>query len=93
MQFMPATWATMGVDGDNDGRADIHNDADSIHSAANYLTKSGVSQGAAAVRKALFAHSPIQSYVNDVLFCGGGTIYSATQRLRLNPELLGELFA
>jgi cell wall-associated NlpC family hydrolase len=78
MQFMPATWATMGVDGNNDGRADIHNDADSIHSAANYLTKSGVSQGAAGVRKALLAYNPIQSYVNDVLFYanryGGGTV-------------------
>ena len=60
MQFMPATWATMGVDGDHDGRADIHNDADSIYSAANYLTKSGVSQGAAGVRKALFAYNPDQ---------------------------------
>ena len=44
MQFMPATWRSMGVDGDGDGRADIHNDADSIHSAANYLTKSGVTR-------------------------------------------------
>jgi cell wall-associated NlpC family hydrolase len=78
MQFMPATWATMGVDGDHDRRADIHNDADSIYSAANYLTKSGVSQGAAGVRKALFAYNPINSYVNDVLFYanryGGGTV-------------------
>ena len=30
MQFMPATWAAMGVDGDGDGRADIRNDADSV---------------------------------------------------------------
>jgi cell wall-associated NlpC family hydrolase len=78
MQFMPATWATMGVDGNNDGRADIHNNADSIHSAANYLTKSGVSQGAAGVRKALLAYNPINWYVNDVLFYanryGGGTV-------------------
>ena len=41
---MPATWASMGVDGDHDRRADIHNDADSIYSAADYLTKSGVSK-------------------------------------------------
>jgi cell wall-associated NlpC family hydrolase len=78
MQFMPATWASMGVDGDNDHRADIHNDADSIYSAANYLTKSGVSQGAAGVRKALFAYNPINWYVNDVLYYaaryGGGTV-------------------
>jgi cell wall-associated NlpC family hydrolase len=78
MQFMPGTWATMGVDGDHDGRADIHNDADSIHSAANYLTKSGVSQGAAGVRKALLAYNPVDWYANDVLFYaaryGGGTV-------------------
>jgi cell wall-associated NlpC family hydrolase len=78
MQFMPATWATMGVDGDHDGRADIHNDADSIYSAANYLTKSGVSQGATGVRKALLAYNPINWYANDVLFYaaryGGGTV-------------------
>jgi murein DD-endopeptidase MepM/ murein hydrolase activator NlpD len=42
MQFMPGTWASTGVDGDGDGRADIHDDADSIYSAAHYLTKSGV---------------------------------------------------
>jgi cell wall-associated NlpC family hydrolase len=68
----------MGVDGDHDGRADIQNDADSIYPAANYLTKSGVSQGAAGVRKALLAYNPINWYVNDVLFYaaryGGGTV-------------------
>jgi cell wall-associated NlpC family hydrolase len=78
MQFMPATWASMGADGDGDHRADIRNDADSIYSAANYLTKSGVSQGAAGVRKALFAYNPINWYVNDVLYYaaryGGGTV-------------------
>jgi hypothetical protein len=63
MQFMPGTWASMGVDGDGDGRADIHNDADSIHSAANYLTKSGVSAGAAGVRQALFAYNHVDWYV------------------------------
>jgi hypothetical protein len=78
MQFMPGTWASMGVDGDGDGRADIHNDADSIHSAANYLTKSGVRAGAAAVRRALFAYNHVDWYVNDVLYYasqyGGGTV-------------------
>jgi Peptidase family M23/Transglycosylase SLT domain/NlpC/P60 family len=68
MQFMPGTWASMGVDGDSDGRADIHNDADSIYSAANYLTRSGVRAGAAGVRRALFAYNPIDWYVNDVLY-------------------------
>jgi NlpC/P60 family/Transglycosylase SLT domain len=68
----------MGVDGDGDGRADIHNDADSIHSAANYLTKSGVRTGAPGVRRALFAYNHVDWYVNDVLYYatryGGGTV-------------------
>jgi Peptidase family M23/Transglycosylase SLT domain/NlpC/P60 family len=68
MQFMPGTWAAMGVDGDGDGRADIHDDADSVYSAANYLTKSGVSAGAAGVRRALFAYNHVDWYVNDVLY-------------------------
>jgi hypothetical protein len=78
MQFMPGTWVSMGVDGDGDGRADIHNDADSVYSAANYLTKSGVSAGAAGVRRALFAYNHAGWYVNDVLYYasryGGGTL-------------------
>jgi hypothetical protein len=78
MQFMPGTWTSMGVDGDGDGRADIHNDADSVYSAANYLTKSGVSAGAAGVRRALFAYNHVDWYVNDVLYYasryGGGTV-------------------
>ena len=57
MQFMPATWALYGVDGDGDGRADIRNDADSAMSAANYLTASGVTAGTEGVRRAIFAYN------------------------------------
>ncbi|WP_244957339.1 NlpC/P60 family protein [Candidatus Frankia nodulisporulans] len=35
-QFMPATWATHGRDGDGDGRADVDNPADAIPAAAAY---------------------------------------------------------
>lgn len=78
MQFMPATWSAYGVDGDGDGRADIHNDADSVMSAANYLTASGVTAGIDGVRRALFAYNHADWYVNDVLFYaaayGGGLV-------------------
>jgi len=79
MQFMPATWARYGVDGDGDGIADIGNDADSAMSAANYLTASGVTTGGAGgVRRAIFAYNHATWYVNDVLYYahayGGGTI-------------------
>jgi cell wall-associated NlpC family hydrolase len=35
-QFIPGTWATHAVDGDGDGRKDIHDPADGIASAAAY---------------------------------------------------------
>jgi len=78
MQFMPATWAIYGVDGDGDRRADIRNDADSAMSAANYLTAAGVTAGVDGVRRAIFAYNHADWYVNDVLYYaaayGGGTV-------------------
>lgn len=68
MQFMPGSFAAYGVDGDGDGRRDIHSDADSIHSAANYLVRSGVRTGQAGVIRALWAYNRSISYRNDVLF-------------------------
>lgn len=68
MQFMPATWARMGVDGDGDGRADITNEADSIYSAANYLAHSGATQGTSGIRPALYAYNHATWYINDVLY-------------------------
>lgn len=82
MQFMPRTFAAYGVDGSKDGRRDIHNDADSIFSAANYLTASGVTRGTTGVIRALWAYNHSISYRNDVLFyawayAGHGTIVVA----------------
>ncbi|WP_109472422.1 peptidoglycan DD-metalloendopeptidase family protein [Ornithinimicrobium cavernae] len=78
MQFMPATWASYGVDGNGDGVADIHNDADSAYSAANYLVASGVMDGPQGVRDALWAYNHADWYVNDVLYYaaayGGGLV-------------------
>lgn len=36
-QFMPSTWASAGMDGDGDGRADIGNPIDQIWSQGNYM--------------------------------------------------------
>lgn len=43
-QFMPATWAGHGMDGDGDGKADIRNPIDAIWSQGNYMCqlKTGV---------------------------------------------------
>ncbi len=68
MQFMPQTFAHYGVDGNGDGKVDIHDDADSIFSAANALRDLGVDAGEPGVRKALFAYNHAKWYVNDVLY-------------------------
>ncbi len=68
MQFMPATFAAYGVDGDGDGRKNIHSNADSIFSAGNYLVASGVRSSSAGVIKALWAYNRSISYRNDVLY-------------------------
>lgn len=86
MQFMPGTFSAYGVDGNHDGHRDIHNDADSIFSAANYLVESGLTRGAQGVLKALWAYNHSVSYRNDVLYYAwsyagrGGSIVVAGDR-------------
>lgn len=36
-QFIPATWASHGIDGNGDGKKDVHDPEDAIPSAARYL--------------------------------------------------------
>lgn len=64
MQFMPATWAAYGVDGDGDGKKDPVNKWDAIFAAANYLKASGAPGD---WRKAIFAYNHANWYVEDVL--------------------------
>ena len=67
MQFMPATFAAYGVDGNHDGHIDITNDADSIYSAAHYLTALGARTGDNGIRRAIYGYNHAVWYVNDVL--------------------------
>lgn len=82
MQFMPATFAAYGVDGNRDGRTVITDPADSIYSAAHYLVASGALRGADGVNRALLAYNPLDWYVGDVLYYanayGGGTVLATT---------------
>ena len=56
-----------GVDGDGDGKADPWNLADSIYTAAHYLSKSGYSND---IRGAIFAYNRANWYVNKVIATG-----------------------
>ena len=64
MQFMPATWAAYGVDGNGDGEKDPTNKYDAIFAAANYLRASGAPGN---WHDAIFAYNHAEWYVEDVL--------------------------
>lgn len=63
MQFMPSTWDAYGLDGNNDGSADICDYRDAIPSAAYYLTDHGAPGD---WDSALYAYNPSWDYVSDV---------------------------
>ena len=67
MQFMPATWAAYGLDGDGDGRADILNPFDAVYSAAFYLCDHGAGFGGQSLYDAVFAYNHADWYVKKVL--------------------------
>ena len=69
---------SMGVDGDGDGRVDIHNAADSVHSAANYLTKSGEGERLRYTGYALYRRTAeamaCRAAIDTVLAAAGGQV-------------------
>lgn len=71
MQFMPATFASYGVDGDGDGDRDIMDPADSVFSAANYLCRNGAGRGADALARAIWHYNHADWYVQLVLKLAG----------------------
>ncbi|NVI87753.1 lytic transglycosylase domain-containing protein [Actinomadura sp. BRA 177] len=67
MQFMPATWKAYGVDGDNDGKADIMNPFDAIPGAAKYLCANGAGRGGKQLYNAVWHYNHADWYVQKVL--------------------------
>jgi hypothetical protein len=67
MQFMPATWAFSGVDGDGDGKADIMNPYDAVPAAALYLCRAGAANGQQGLYDAVFSYNHADWYVKMVL--------------------------
>lgn len=67
MQFLPSTWATSGVDGDGDGKADIQNPFDAVPAAALYLCRDGAGRGGQSLYDAVFSYNHADWYVRQVL--------------------------
>ncbi len=66
MQFLPETWAVFGVDGNNDGKADIDNPVDSVFGAAKYLCATGGGDPA-SLGDAVWNYNHSLEYVDLVL--------------------------
>jgi len=69
-QFMPTSLLHYGRDGDGDGRVDIFNLRDAVHSMGNYLQAHGLSgnlDDEASLRAALFRYNHSQTYVNTIM--------------------------
>jgi hypothetical protein len=64
MQFMPSTWATYGVDANNDGVKDPNNPNDAIFAAARYLRAAGMPEDPEG---AVFAYNHADWYVAEVM--------------------------
>jgi membrane-bound lytic murein transglycosylase B len=71
MQFMPATFATYGVDGDGDGDRDIRDPVDAVYSAANYLCANGAGRDDASLARAIWHYNHADWYVSLVLKLAG----------------------
>ena len=81
MQFIPSSWATFGVDGDRDGKADPFDIDDAAASAAKYLCRAGGGNlsSEASQRDAVYSYNRSTAYVDTVMalaavYAGGAPI-------------------
>ena len=66
MQFLPATWAAYGTDGDGDGIVDVMNPIDAVHGAARLLCANGGAD-ASRLASAIWNYNHSDEYVRQVL--------------------------
>jgi len=64
MQFLPATWAAYGTDGNGDGAVDVMNPLDARHGAAQLLCASGAQPD--RLRSALWNYNRSPQYLDRV---------------------------
>lgn len=68
MQFLPSTWASWGVDGDNDGTADPANVYDAAAAAGRYLCAAGGDVATPdGLRRAILAYNHSDAYLALVI--------------------------
>jgi hypothetical protein len=70
MQFLPATWAAYGVDGNGDGQIDVMDRDDAMHGAARLLCANGGADPG-RLRAAVWHYNRSPFYVDEVLRLAG----------------------
>ncbi len=66
-QFLPSSYLRSAVDGNGDGKADLFDPADAIHSVANYLNKAGYKDGSSTkIKGAIRSYNPSTPYVESI---------------------------
>ena len=66
-QFLPSSFLHYAVDGNNDGKIDLFDKNDAIHSVANYLAKHKWGNTTEQRRKAIWQYNNSNAYVDAVL--------------------------
>jgi membrane-bound lytic murein transglycosylase B len=66
-QFLPSSFLNYAVDGNNDGKIDLFDKNDAIHSVANYLAKHKWGNTTEQKRKAIWSYNNSNAYVDAVL--------------------------
>jgi hypothetical protein len=83
MQFIPSSWASFGVDGDGDGKADPFDLDDAATAAGKYLCRAGGDLSTVTgQRNAVYSYNRSTSYVDQVLalaaeYAGGAPVDGA----------------
>jgi membrane-bound lytic murein transglycosylase B len=66
-QFLPSSYMRSAVDGNHDGKINLFDVQDAIHSIGNYLQKGGWGKSEASHKKAVFSYNRSDDYVKAVL--------------------------
>lgn len=66
-QFLPSSYNSWGIDGNNDGKIDLFNKEDAIFSVGNYLKKNGWENNEEGRYKAIFHYNNSKDYVHSVI--------------------------